>query len=150
MLINSSKIKNFQLRNLINSGANVNERTENGDTLLHIAAKQNSSSEIFGILLEHINLALRNEKGQSPFDVCEKSSEIQKTIKNHILQLLKNGKKDEIQNLMKDGWNEWPVDIIEMMLRFPEGDRYAEGYIALEVRLILCKTFYITNQLNLI
>lgn len=59
---------------LLESGANVNAQNDNGDTPLHIAAKQDEHQSIEILIRLNANLDIKNNEGQSALDIAPRET----------------------------------------------------------------------------
>jgi ankyrin repeat protein len=73
---------------LIESGADVNQATKNGNTILHMAVKENAHQWVKFLMKCGADLEAKNEAGKKPIDLstCEEMTKTIISLKNAIEQ----------------------------------------------------------------
>ena len=119
------------------NAAYVNSR---GESHLHQAVQDMASPDVIKVLVNtpHVNLSQRNEKGCTALELCmastaESALPAAQVMSAHVMTMLLEGNSAEVERLVKDGWNTWPIRGVPQLEKFPETAGYLKAGPKMEV-----------------
>ncbi|XP_067649385.1 uncharacterized protein [Haliotis asinina] len=98
--------------NLLNSDEDISIRTNDGKTLLHIAAEENANREILKALVTKVDASIRDVNSQSFVDILkakETAENVDSIVKIWMDKMVDEGSTESLQALVLSGWDTWTV-----------------------------------------
>lgn len=96
------------LKHLDDSDVDFTARNAQGQTFLHIAAKQLKSLQVVKVLLGKVDFSTRDDDGNSAIDLMfedeEFPEEVETAIQEAVRERIMESKKEELRALFKAGW----------------------------------------------
>ncbi|XP_071108854.1 uncharacterized protein [Haliotis cracherodii] len=98
--------------NLLNTDEDISIRTNDGKTLLHIAAEGNANREILNALVAKVDASVRDVNSQSFVDILrakETAENVDSLVKMWMTTMVEKGSTEALQALVLSGWDTWAL-----------------------------------------